>query len=117
MDLGIDGKVALVSGGSKGMGRATAEELGREGCKVIVTARGQEAVDATVQAIIDAGGTAIGVPGDFTVKDEIERIVDAGRKALGPVEIAVFNVYGPTSGRYDEVDDQELTEAYNDMVL
>jgi 3-oxoacyl-[acyl-carrier protein] reductase len=40
MDFGISGKVALVSGGSKGMGRATAEQLGREGCKVIVTARG-----------------------------------------------------------------------------
>ncbi|MET0143640.1 MAG: SDR family oxidoreductase [Ilumatobacteraceae bacterium] len=117
MDFGIGGKVALVSGGSKGMGRATAEELGREGCKVIVTARGQEAIDETVNAIVDAGGTAVGVAGDFTVKEEIERIIATGRDALGPIEIAVFNVYGPTTGRYVDVTDEALTDAYNDMVL
>ena len=117
MDFGISGKVALVSGGSKGMGRATAEQLGREGCKVIVTARGKEAVDDTVDAIVSAGGSAVGVPGDFTLKEDIERIVATGREALGPIEIAVFNVYGPTSGRYEEVSDVALTDAYNDMVL
>lgn len=117
MDLGIAGKVALVSGGSKGMGRATAEELGREGCRVVVTARGREAIDETVEAIRAAGGTAIGVPGDFTVRDEIERIVATARAELGPVEIAVFNVYGPTHGRYDEVTDDALQAAYNDMVM
>ena len=51
MDLGLAGKVALVSGGSKGIGRAISEELGREGCRVVVTARGKEAVDETVSAI------------------------------------------------------------------
>lgn len=117
MDFGIAGKVALVSGGSKGMGRATAEDLGREGCKVIVTARGKEAIDDTVRSIIDAGGTAIGIPGDFTKKEEIERILAAGKAALGPIDIAVFNVYGPTTGRYEDLTDQAFTDAYNDMVL
>ena len=117
MDFGIAGKVALVSGGSKGMGRATAEDLGREGCKVIVTARGAEAVDETVAAIRAAGGTAIGVCGDFTRKDEIERICAQGKAAFGPIDIGVFNVYGPQSGRYDEVTDEALLQAYNDMVM
>ncbi len=117
MDFGIAGKVALVSGGSKGMGRATAEDLGREGCKVIVTARGTEAIDDTVRSIIDAGGTAIGIPGDFTKKEEIERILAAGKAALGPIDIAIFNVYGPTTGRYEDLTDQAFTDAYNDMVL
>lgn len=117
MDLGIEGKVALVSGGSKGMGRATAEELAREGCKVVVTARGQEAIDETVTAIRAVGGTAVGVTGDFTKKSEIERIVNEANAAFGPVDIAVFNVYGPTSGRYETLQDEQLTEAYNDMVM
>jgi 3-oxoacyl-[acyl-carrier protein] reductase len=117
MDLGISGKVALVSGGSKGMGRATAEELGREGAKVIVTARGQEAVDDTVHAITDADGTAIGVPGDFTKREDIERIIGTGKETFGPIDIAVFNVYGPQSGRYEDVDDDALASAYNDMVM
>jgi 3-oxoacyl-[acyl-carrier protein] reductase len=116
VELGIAGKVALVSGGSKGMGRATSEELAREGCRVVVTARGKQAVDETVDAIRAAGGTAIGVPADFTVRDEIERVVATAQQELGPIEIAVFNVYGPTDGRYEELTDEALDEAYNDMV-
>jgi 3-oxoacyl-[acyl-carrier protein] reductase len=117
MDLGIAGKVALVSGGSKGMGRAIAEELGREGAKVIVTARGKEAVGNTVDAIRAAGGIAIGVPADFTRHDEIDQVVRAAKEAFGPVEIAVFNVYGPTHGKYEDVTDEALHSAYNDMVM
>jgi len=117
MDFGIKDKVALVSGGSKGIGRATATELGREGCKVIVTARGKEAVDDTVESIRAAGGTAIGITGDFTKKDDIERIVAEGRQRFGPIDISVFNVYGPTTGRYEELKDEAFTDAYNDMVL
>lgn len=117
MDLGIAGKVALVSGGSKGIGRAISEELGREGCKVVVTARGKEAVDETVASIHAVGGTAVGVPGDFTSQDDIDRIVDQARSAFGPIGIAVFNVYGPQSGRFDESDDTDFLAAYNDMVM
>lgn len=117
VDFGIRDKVALVSGGSKGIGRATAEELGHEGCRVIVTARGKEAVDETVSTIREAGGTAVGITGDFTKKDDIRRIVEEGRQMLGPVDIAVFNVYGPTTGRYEELDDGAFNDAYNDMVI
>jgi 3-oxoacyl-[acyl-carrier protein] reductase len=117
MDFGINDKVALVSGGSKGMGRATASELGREGCKVIVAARGKEAVDDTVDSIRAAGGIAAGITGDFTKKDDIERIVAEGRQLFGPIDIAVFNVYGPTTGRYEDLKDEAFTDAYNDMVL
>jgi 3-oxoacyl-[acyl-carrier protein] reductase len=117
VDLGIAGKVALVSGGSKGMGRAIAEELGREGCQVVVTARGREALEETVASIEAAGGTAVGVPADFTKRDEIERAAATAKAAFGPVDIAVFNVYGPTSGRYVDVDDRALLDAYNDMVM
>jgi NAD(P)-dependent dehydrogenase (short-subunit alcohol dehydrogenase family) len=62
MDLGIAGKVAFVSGGSKGIGRATAEILAREGCRVVIAARGQTAIEEAVAAITAAGGTAIGEP-------------------------------------------------------
>jgi 3-oxoacyl-[acyl-carrier protein] reductase len=117
MDFGLSGKVALVSGGSKGIGRAISEELGQEGCRVVVTARGEEAVDETVSAIRSAGGTAIGVPADFTVKEDIERVVSEGRGAFGPVEIAIFNVYGPNDGFFDESTDEAFEKSYNDMVM
>jgi 3-oxoacyl-[acyl-carrier protein] reductase len=117
MDFGLNGKVALVSGGSKGIGRAISEELGREGCRVVVTARGKEAVDETVSAIQIAGGTAVGVPADFTVKADIERVVSEAHAAFGPVEIAVFNVYGPNDGHFDDSTDEAFEKAYNDMVM
>jgi 3-oxoacyl-[acyl-carrier protein] reductase len=117
VDLGISGKVALVSGGSKGLGRAVAEELAAEGAQVVVAARGKEALDGTVAAIRAAGGDAIGVPADLTDKAGIKRVVAAARDQFGPIEIAVFNVYGPQHGRYEDVTDDALNSAYNDMVM
>src|SRR5271169_6752665 len=69
MDLGITGKVALVTGGSHGMGRSISEELGRNGCKVVVVARGREQLDRTVKAITDEGGEAIAVSADLSSFD------------------------------------------------
>jgi 3-oxoacyl-[acyl-carrier protein] reductase len=117
VDLGIRGKVALVSGGSKGIGRAISEDLGREGCRVVVSARGKEAVDSTVAAIRDGGGEAHGVPADFTDAADIRRVVAETREAFGPVDIAIFNVYGPNDGYFDESTDEGFAKAYNDMVM
>lgn len=117
MDLGIADKVAVVSGGSKGIGRAIAEELAQEGVRVVATARGADALEATVEGIRAAGGTATGVQADMTQKADIARVVHTAEQTYGGVDIAVFNVYGPTSGRYDEVTDEALSTAYNDMVL
>ena len=117
MDLGIAGKTAIVSGGSKGIGRAIAEELAQEGAQVIVVARGKEAVDETVAHIRSRGGDATGVPADMTKHEEIQRVAATARETYGPVEIAVFNVYGPTSGRYEDVTDEAMLTAYNDMVM
>jgi NAD(P)-dependent dehydrogenase (short-subunit alcohol dehydrogenase family) len=117
MDLGLAGKVALVSGGSKGIGRAISEELAREGCRVVVVARGKEALDDTVSAIEAAGGTALGVPADFTTKKDIDRAVTEAHAAFGPVGVAVFNVHGPNDGWFDETSDESFERAYNDMVM
>jgi len=117
MDLGIAGKVALCGGGSKGIGRAIAEELGREGCKVVVAARGQEAIDETVQAIRDAGGEATGAAFDMTTKAGIEGAVARTRDVYGDPDIAIGNVYGPTHGSWDATKDDDFLEAYQHIVM
>jgi 3-oxoacyl-[acyl-carrier protein] reductase len=117
MDLGISGKTALVSGGSKGIGRAISQALGAEGCRVVVTARGEQAVDDTVATIRAAGGTAAGIPADFTRKEEIERVVEEATATFEAPDIAVFNVYGPVVQGFDAASDDDFLSAYNDMVM
>ena len=82
MDFGIAGKTALVSGGSKGIGRAIAEDLAREGVRVMITARGQEAIDAAVAEINAAGGTAAGIAADMTTKAGVIAAIEQTRGRL-----------------------------------
>src|SRR5258708_36495578 len=108
MDLGIAGKVAFVGGGSKGMGRATAEQLGCEGCRVAVVALGDDkaAIDDTVRSITNAGGTAVGIAGDLTTRDDVERAGASATEALGAPDIAVVNVAGPGKSNFADVSDE-----------
>jgi 3-oxoacyl-[acyl-carrier protein] reductase len=117
MDLGLEGRVALVSGGSRGLGRAVALELGAEGAHVVVVARDPEAINDTVGVIRARGGSASGVSADMTDKDGVATAVSAAQQVSGTVDIGVFNVYGPTSGVFDEVEDDDFRTAFNDMVL
>jgi 3-oxoacyl-[acyl-carrier protein] reductase len=119
VDLGIEGKVALVAGASKGMGRAAAELLAREGCRVAVAAleRDQDSIDETVAGIIEAGGEAIGVAADFTDGGQVERAVAKVTKELGSPDIAIANVDGPGPGSFDEVSDERFMRAMSDMTM
>lgn len=118
MDLGLTGKVALVSGGSKGMGRAVAEELGREGAKVLVLARGQNAIDETVAAIRSAGGEAHGLSVDMTDPDAINETVAHCARIFGSEpDIAVANVYGTARHTFDTAGPEIFREGYELLVM
>lgn len=118
MDLGLRGKVALVSGGSKGMGRAAAEELAREGARVLVVARGQEAIDETVAAIRAAGGTAEGLSADMTDPDAIANAVVLCKARLGEEPaIVIANVYGTARLSFDTAQPQDFRDGYELLVL
>ena len=105
MDLGIEGRVALVTGGSRGIGRAAAEALGREGAHVVVGARGPEGVDAAVAALRDAGVTAEGIIVDMSDPHGPADAVTRAESLLGPVDIVVANAGGPPPGRFVDADD------------
>src|SRR3546814_20864907 len=89
MDLGITGKVAVVTGGSHGMGRAVAEELGRNGCRAVVVARGQQRLDETVEAITREGGQAVAVSADIRRIESFPLILEQAKADLDLQDIAL----------------------------
>src|SRR5579864_4828752 len=110
MDLGLQGKTALVLGGSKGLGRGVAEALAAEGVAVAILARGQEAIDKTVADIKARGGRAIGFSADLADWPAVERAANGARDQLGPIDILLNNSGGPPPSRVIGVD-PEVWEA------
>ncbi len=112
MDLGIKGKVAVVTGGSHGMGLCVAQELGRNGCKVVIVARGRERLDNAVQSIRSEGGEAVGVSADLTDLGSFAYMVEQSKAAFGAPDIGIFTPVAPPSGSFDEFDDADFDQAY-----
>ncbi len=105
MDLGLSGKVAVVVASSRGLGRAAAEELAAEGARVVICARGAEALEETRAAITATGGEIVAVPVDTSNPDDLESLITVAETSFGPVDILVTNGGGPSPGTFDEVDD------------
>ncbi len=105
----MTGQVALITGSSRGIGKAIAEEMAVHGAKVVISSRKQEACDA-VAAEINArhgAGTAIAVAANISAKDALQNLVDETRKAFGKVTALVCNAasnpyYGPATGIADD---------------
>jgi 7-alpha-hydroxysteroid dehydrogenase len=103
----LEGRVAIVTGASRGLGRATAIALAAEGARVAVVARTEQVwnerlpgtIGETVKAIEDAGGTAFAIRADLTERDDLPRLVEEARAALGPVSILVNNAAFTAPGR------------------
>ena len=92
MQIDLSNKVALVTGASRGIGRATALALGRNGARVVVNYRGQQAAaDEVVAAIEGAGGTALVVQGDVAQAADVERLLKTTLDTYGRVDILVNN--------------------------
>ncbi len=102
MDLKLKGRKAIVTGGSRGIGRAIADYLADEGCHVGICARGADGVKATVEALKKKGVNAAGEAVDISKGDEIRRWVANMDKALGGFDIYVSNVSALSVATSDE---------------
>lgn len=117
MDLALQGKTALVLGGSKGLGRGIADALCAEGVAVAMVSRGQEALDKAAAEIAARGGRAIGLSADLTQWPTVERAAQAARQQLGPIDILVNNGGGPPAARVIGIAPQLWEEQFHAMVL
>jgi 3-oxoacyl-[acyl-carrier protein] reductase len=111
MDLGLVGRVALVAASSKGLGRGAAEALAAEGAKVVLCARGREALGEAAAAIADAGGEALAVLADVTEPSQPAALVAAAVRHFGQLDIVVANAGGPPPGGALAVTDEQLAAA------
>ncbi len=116
MDLGLQGRVALVAGASRGLGKAVAAALAAEGARVAMCARTPDVLDAAAREIAASGGKVLAIPGDVTRLSDVQRIADETRRRWGPVEMLVANAAGPRPGRFLETDDAGWREAVDLML-
>jgi 3-oxoacyl-[acyl-carrier protein] reductase len=106
MDLGLRGRRAIVTGGSKGLGRAIAAELLAEGAAVAICARDQAELDQTA-AELSASGDITALPCDVTDPAQVEAFVAGAAEALGGIDILVNNAGAATPGRFGELTDAD----------
>jgi 3-oxoacyl-[acyl-carrier protein] reductase len=129
VDYGLDGRVAVVSGASRGIGRAIAGVLGAEGAAVVLAGRTADDLDAAA-AELDriAPGRVLAVRADMTDRDDVGRVVDAARDRFGPVTIAISNVIGhvidaaregtgPGAGSFDTIRTADYEQEFRQLFV
>jgi NAD(P)-dependent dehydrogenase (short-subunit alcohol dehydrogenase family) len=104
----LTGKVAIVTGSSRGIGRSIAINMAAHGARVVVSSRKADACEAVVKEIRAAGGEAMSIPANISDKQAMQALVDGTRKAYGTIDVLVCNAasnpyFGPAAGMGDEV--------------
>ncbi len=114
MDLDVGGKVAFITGASKGIGRETARVLAEEGCRVAITARTGDALAATARELSDAtGGEVVGFQGDMSDPDDVERCVQEATERLGNIDILVTCAGSSPGGLMENLTEEEWLGSLN----
>ena len=112
-----EGRIALVCAASKGLGRASAEALARDGVRVAICSRGGPALAAAAAAIEASGGEVLPIEADLRRAADVTRAIDATVARFGGLDILVTNSGGPPSGPFMALDDAAWTDAIDSMLL
>jgi NAD(P)-dependent dehydrogenase (short-subunit alcohol dehydrogenase family) len=117
MDLGLNGKVAVITGGSQGIGRATAVAFAREGARVAICARGEDALNEAAKAVQNAGGEVLAEKADVTVPADIERFIGGAAQRFGAINVLVNNAVSFAVAGFGELPDEAWQHHFNVKLL
>lgn len=117
MDLGIANRTAMVAAASKGLGRAVAVSLAREGCRLSICARTESSLLDAKREIEAAGGEVLAVPCDVSRKDDLERWYDQTTKRFGAVDILVTNTGGPPAARFMQLTEDQWQSGFDSTLM
>ena len=111
MDLGLKGKVALLTGASRGLGFATAKVLAQEGARLAINSRDEANLSRAGDQLAKLGAEVVTLPGDLTNPRTPENLVSETIAALDSIDLLFTNAGGPPPARFDELDDAAWAQA------
>lgn len=117
MDFGLEGKLAIVTGASRGLGRGIAQSLAQEGCHVLLLARELSAVESAAAQLRDKGANAHGLSVDLIRKDEVFKVMASIRERHGNPDILVYNNSGARENPFDEASDDDYLHALQILIM
>ena len=118
MDLGLQGKIALVTGASRGLGYATARQLLQEGAKVVINSRSPEKLDQAADSLkTETGGEVITLAGDMADPGVPDFLVEQTVQHFGGLDLLVTNAGGPPAGSFESFDDAVWEKAFDLVFL
>ena len=118
MDLGLKGKCAIVCAASKGLGRASALALAREGASIVMCARHAAPLELAARDIrAETAATVIATPADVAVEADVERLIRTAADSLGGIDVLVTNTGGPPSGPFERIHDTDWYAAIESLLM